>query len=120
MVDAQEITKVYSVPKSGTTAVSRLSLRIARGELIVITGVSGSGKTTLLNILGLLDTPTAGRLLIDGMDTKLLDRHQMARLRGERIGFVFQQHHLVQEMSALQNVLLPFTMGRCAVDAERG
>lgn len=120
VLEVQEITKVYSAATSGTTALSRLSLRIARGELVVITGVSGSGKTTLLNLLGLLDLPTAGRVLIDGIDTRLLDKDQLASLRGKRVGFVFQQHHLIQHMTALENVLLPFTIGACPVDVERG
>jgi ABC-type lipoprotein export system ATPase subunit len=84
-----------------------VSLRIERGELLAIVGSSGSGKSTLLNVLGLLDRPTEGRVLFDGRDVSGLDTRDQARLRNEKIGFVFQAFHLLPRTTARENVELP-------------
>ncbi|MCU0755627.1 MAG: ABC transporter ATP-binding protein [Xanthomonadales bacterium] len=84
-----------------------LDLRLRRGEFAALIGPSGSGKSTLLNLLGLLDTPSDGELLLLGQATRALDDRARTRLRGERIGFVFQFHHLLSAFSALENVLMP-------------
>lgn len=120
LIEAQEITKIYPAPGSGVVAIAQLSFCILPGELVVITGASGAGKTTLLNVLGCLDRPNAGRLFIEGIDTGSLSRNELARLRGERIGFVFQQSHLIRQMTALENVLLPFTLAECRSDRKCG
>ncbi|HEY7910538.1 MAG TPA: ABC transporter ATP-binding protein [Blastocatellia bacterium] len=120
LIDAQEITRIYPGPGAGVVALARLSFCALRGDLIVISGVSGSGKTTLLNIIGCLDRPSVGKLLISGVDTATLSRDQLARLRGERIGFVFQHSHLIRHMSALENVLFPLILAGLPADRGKG
>lgn len=116
LIDAREITKIYSGPGSGVIALARLSFRVMKGELVVISGASGSGKTTLLNVIGCLDRPSVGRLFIGGVDTATLGRDELARLRGERIGFVFQNSHLLHHMTALENVLFPLILAGLPAD----
>lgn len=90
-----------------TTLVQNIDLEIQRGEFVAIMGPSGSGKSSLLYLLGLLDIPTSGKVWLDDVDTTGLDEDQLARIRLERIGFVFQFHFLLEEFSALDNVMLP-------------
>jgi putative ABC transport system ATP-binding protein len=87
-------------------ALDGVSFDVQAGEWIAIMGPSGSGKTTLINILGGLDTPTSGRALVDGTDVARLDEGGLARFRAEKIGFIFQQFHLVKYLTALENVML--------------
>jgi putative ABC transport system ATP-binding protein len=87
-------------------ALDGVSFEIQEGEWIAIMGPSGSGKTTLINILGGLDTPTSGRAMVDGVDVGCLDEAGLTRFRAEKIGFVFQQFHLVSYLTALENVML--------------
>jgi lipoprotein-releasing system ATP-binding protein len=89
-----------------------IDMELKHGEFCALIGPSGSGKSTLLNIIGLLDRPTHGRLLIDGQDTTVMDDEALTRLRGERIGFVFQYHHLISAFTALENVMMPMLVGR--------
>jgi lipoprotein-releasing system ATP-binding protein len=91
----------------GVTLVSDIELTVERGEFIAITGPSGSGKSSLLYLLGLLDRPSAGRILLEGKDTAALPAPDLAALRLARLGFVFQFHFLLPEFSALDNVLIP-------------
>jgi putative ABC transport system ATP-binding protein len=88
----------------GVTALEDVSLRIEHGEFLAILGPSGSGKSTLLHIMGTLDRPTSGAVLIDGRDTTGLSDRRLSSLRGERLGFVFQQFHLIDGLSATENV----------------
>ncbi|MBS2021817.1 MAG: ABC transporter ATP-binding protein [Deltaproteobacteria bacterium] len=90
-----------------TTILHGLDLRIARGEFVALTGHSGSGKSTLLYLLGVLDKPTAGTVMLDGVDTSLLDDDARGALRNEKLGFVFQFHFLLPEFSAAENVMIP-------------
>ncbi|MGB8837491.1 MAG: ATP-binding cassette domain-containing protein, partial [Candidatus Acidiferrales bacterium] len=87
-------------------ALDGVSLRIEEGEWIAIMGPSGSGKTTLINILGGLDSPTSGHAIVDGTDVARLDEAGLTRFRAEKVGFVFQQFHLVPYLTALENVML--------------
>jgi putative ABC transport system ATP-binding protein len=107
MIDLRAVTK--SVPSGhGTlTILHPLDLTIERGTVAAITGPSGSGKSTLLGLIAGLDAPTAGRVLIDGIDITTLDEDGLARLRGSRIGFVFQFFHLLPSLTAYENVLVP-------------
>ena len=88
------------------------------GEFVAIIGQSGSGKSTLLNILGALDTPTSGQVLIDGIDSATLTSDQLASLRGSKIGFVFQFHHLLEEFTCLENALMPVSIQKGAPEKD--
>ena len=87
--------------------LSGISLAIGRGESVGIIGPSGSGKSTLLNIMGTLDQPTSGQVLLDGRDISRLNEDELAKIRNEQIGFVFQAHHLLPQCTVLENVLVP-------------
>ncbi len=104
---AEKITKSFSTSGERYYVFKDLFLKIESGELVTIIGPSGSGKSTLLNILGTLDKFDKGSLWLNGIDISKMDTNQMARIRNEFIGFVFQFHHLIPELSALENVLLP-------------
>ncbi len=102
LVQVEHLTKQYG----NLRALDDFSLSVDAGEWIAIMGPSGSGKTTLINILGGLDSPTTGRVLVDGVDVGLLAEGELTRYRAEKIGFVFQQFHLVPYLTALENVML--------------
>jgi putative ABC transport system ATP-binding protein len=107
MVRLEKVDKLYRTGRVETLALSSVSLSVDRGEFVSVVGPSGSGKSTLLNIMGLLDTPTRGRVEIDGQDVKLLNDRELAGLRNERIGFVFQTFHLLSDLSVMDNVEIP-------------
>ncbi len=102
VVEVENLTKQYG----NVRALDGVSLQVESGEWIAIMGPSGSGKTTLINILGGLDTPTSGRAVVDGTDIVHLDEKGLTRFRAEKIGFIFQQFHLVPYLSAVENVML--------------
>ena len=106
LLEARSLTRILPGDPP-TTLVSDASLVIGPGRFTAIVGPSGCGKSSLLYMLGLIDRPTSGTVLLDGVDTGTLDREERARLRLERFGFVFQFHFLLPEFSALENVLLP-------------
>ncbi|MGI5840763.1 MAG: ABC transporter ATP-binding protein [Patescibacteria group bacterium] len=107
MLSLRDIVKSYN---SGTTrfdALKNVNLDINEGEFVSITGPSGSGKSTLMHIIGLLDNPTSGQVILNGKNVSHLKEHQLAQLRNETLGFVFQQFNLLPKTSALENVTLP-------------
>jgi lipoprotein-releasing system ATP-binding protein len=106
ILSLEGIVRVYGEHVQ-TRALDRVDLTFGRGELTALTGPSGSGKSTLLNIIGLLDRPTSGRVVLDGVDTSSLDDNGLTELRGRMLGFVFQFHHLLPAFTALENVMLP-------------
>jgi lipoprotein-releasing system ATP-binding protein len=117
LLEAQHVTR--RLPE-GVTLVQDASLKVERGEFIAITGPSGSGKSSLLYLLGLLDRPTEGRVLLEGRDTASLSAAELASLRLSRLGFVFQFHFLLPEFSTLDNVLIPIRrLGRLKDAAAR-
>ncbi len=101
------VTKTYVMGAAKFKALKDVNLTIPRGAFMAIMGPSGSGKTTLLNIMGLLDRPTSGKVYIDGLDTSRLSDREIARIRNEKIGFVFQQYNLVGRLTVLENIELP-------------
>lgn len=107
MIVLENICKVFYTEEIQTRALDSVNLRIERGEFVSIMGPSGCGKSTMLNIMGLLDTPTEGRLYIDGEPTDGFGDSQTSRLRNEKIGFIFQSFHLIPAMNVLDNVILP-------------
>ena len=108
IVELKNIRRSYGVGTPVVTEVLHgINLTIAEGEFTALTGPSGSGKSTLLNIIGLLEAPTSGNILIDGKDTAGLDDAAITGLRGHTIGFIFQFHHLLPGFSALENVMMP-------------
>lgn len=102
----QGITKTYG-ERVKTQALANVDLTLAKGEFAALIGPSGSGKSTLLNLIGLLDRPTAGTLWIDGVATEGLDDRALTKLRAQKLGFVFQFHHLLPAFSAIENVTMP-------------
>lgn len=104
---AQELTKVYVMGENELVALKSISLDIADGEFVAITGTSGSGKSTLMHLLGCLDTPTTGDYFIDGQNVAGLNRNELAQIRNQKIGFVFQKFHLLADLTATDNVALP-------------
>ncbi len=106
IIELKNLTKIY---KNGMEfrALDNASLRIKKGEFVAVVGPSGSGKSTLMHMIGLLDTPSSGKLLIDGRDvTKMLDKER-SEMRNRMLGFVFQYHHLLPDFTALENVIMP-------------
>ena len=106
MIRLENITKVYPMGKRELTVLRNVSINIERGESVAIMGPSGSGKTTLLNLIGCLDTPTSGSYHLEGSEIGRLSSGELARVRGEKIGFVFQTFNLLPRLSALANVEL--------------
>jgi len=107
MLTAESIQKRFPTRGDELTVLRDVSLALDVGESAVILGPSGSGKTTLLNILGTLEPPTEGRVVLDGCDPYSLPPRQLARFRNHHVGFIFQDHHLLPQCSVLENVLLP-------------
>jgi putative ABC transport system ATP-binding protein len=108
MISLNHINKVYTKnPLQPVAAVNDVSLTIQSGEFVAIVGPSGSGKSTLMNILGLLDVPDSGTYIFEGKDVSAMSIDELAKIRNKKIGFVFQQFHLLPNISALENVELP-------------
>ncbi|HLF26844.1 MAG TPA: ABC transporter ATP-binding protein [Anaerolineae bacterium] len=107
MIEVENITKVYPMGSTEVRALNGVSLTINDGEWVAITGPSGSGKSTLMAILGCLDSPTSGQYRLDGVDVERMNDDQLAAVRNQKIGFVFQQFNLLARTSALENVELP-------------
>ena len=107
IIQIDGVHKIYQTGDVQVHAVRGISLRIEKGEFVALLGASGSGKSTLMNILGCLDRPTEGRYFLDGIDVSGLDRDELAEVRNEKIGFVFQGFNLLSRTSALENIELP-------------
>ena len=118
MIQLDKVSRTFQVGEQQVLALREVSLSIDKGEYIAIMGPSGSGKSTLLNLLGLLDRPSAGRYSLDGHDVTALNEAESARVRREKIGFVFQFFHLVPRLDAAANVALPMLLAGIA-PAER-
>src|SRR5579864_6940900 len=119
VLKAENLSKQVSSPEGPLTIVDDVSLAIGAGESVAVVGPSGAGKSTLLALLAGLDLPTSGRVLLAGTDLTRLDEDGRARLRAQRVGFVFQSFHLIPALTALENVMLPLELAGRA-DARRG
>ncbi len=107
VIRLENVVKIYSSGAVKTWGLRGVTLSIKKGDFIAVMGPSGSGKSTLLNIMGLLDRPTSGKVFIDGVDVSKLSDREIARIRNEKIGFVFQQFNLINRLSVLENIELP-------------
>ena len=107
MIELETIDKTYGSGNTATPVLKDVSFRIEAGEYVALMGASGTGKSTLMNIVGCLDKPTKGKYQLDGTDAVSLDDNALSHLRNQKIGFVFQQFHLLERTTALKNVMLP-------------
>ena len=110
LIELKGVERVFQLGDAAVHALAGLDLRIDNGEYVAVMGPSGSGKSTLLNLLGLLDRPDAGAYLLEGRDVTTLSPDEQARVRSERIGFVFQSFHLVPRLTAAENIALPMML----------
>jgi len=118
MLSVQNLAKDYPTRSGPLPVLHGINLTLERGESLAVTGPSGSGKSTLLHILGTLDTPTSGKVAIEGTDPFALPEPELAAFRNSRIGFVFQDHHLLPQCSVLENALIPTLVNRTTKPAE--
>jgi putative ABC transport system ATP-binding protein len=107
LIKVNQVTKIYQSGPVKTVALSGVSFSVNRGEFVAIMGPSGSGKSTLMHILGALDKPTEGNYLLEGVNVETLNDNQLAEIRNQKIGFVFQAYNLLPRTTALKNVMLP-------------
>ncbi|MCC7125611.1 MAG: ABC transporter ATP-binding protein [Acidobacteria bacterium] len=119
MIALRGVTKTVQSGSSPLTILHPLTLDVPQGQSLAIIGPSGSGKSTLLGLIAGLDSPTAGNILLDGVDITALDEDALARLRGEKIGFVFQFFHLVPSLTAIENIQIPMEIAGRADAATR-
>ncbi len=110
MIELRELCRTFYLGDQAVHALNQINLQINQGEYISVMGPSGSGKSTLLNAIGLLDRPDSGEYTIDGVSTSSLSEAQRARIRRDKIGFVFQSYHLVGRLSAQENIALPLVL----------
>ena len=111
MIEVQNVSKLYEMPGEAVRVLDGIDLQVGAGETAAVVGPSGSGKTTLLNLLGALDRPSEGKILVDGRDLASFDEEQAASFRNQALGFVFQHHHLLPQCTLLENVVLPRLAG---------
>jgi putative ABC transport system ATP-binding protein len=119
MIELQDVSKVYRTERIETLALDSVSLNVADGEFVSVMGPSGCGKSTLLNLMGLLDAPTRGAIRLEEAEISGYGDRAVARLRNEKVGFVFQEFHLVNDLKVLDNVELPLLYRRLSGRARR-
>ncbi len=119
VIELKNVWKTYVLGDNKIDVLKNVSLQIKKGEFVSILGPSGSGKSTIMNQIGILDTPTKGKLLLEGNDVSTLNESKLAQIRGRKIGFIFQQFNLIQTLSALENVILPTIFQENFTDEER-
>jgi len=107
LIEITGMTKIYGMDEAAVSALAGVNVDVSRGEFVAIMGHSGSGKSTLMNILGCLDRPTSGQYILDGHDVGQMSKDELAEIRNEKLGFIFQSFNLLPRLSALSNVMLP-------------
>lgn len=120
VVELENVKKIYSMGDAEVQALKGVSFKVSQGEFISIMGPSGSGKSTCMNMIGCLDTPTSGIVKIDDKETSKMSEAELAVLRNQTIGFVFQQYHLIPGMDVIENVMLPLKYKRVEKHARVG
>jgi len=115
----QNVSKIYQMGKIKVKALDNVSLKINKGEFVAIQGPSGSGKSTLMHIMGCLDTPTHGKVILQGRDISQLSEQELAKIRNQKIGFVFQAFNLLPRTSALENVKLPLIYSEKTIQSDK-
>ena len=120
VVELEDVKKIYSMGDAEVQALRGVSFKVSQGEFISIMGPSGSGKSTCMNMIGCLDTPTSGIVKIDDKETSEMSETELAVLRNQTIGFVFQQYHLIPGMNVIENVMLPLKYKRVEKHARVG
>jgi putative ABC transport system ATP-binding protein len=120
VIDIGSLTKIYQTGKTDFKALNTVTLKIRKGDFVAIMGPSGSGKSTLMNIIGCLDRPTSGTVIIDGENISIVSDNELAEIRGRKIGFIFQKFNLIPTMTALKNIALPMVfLGGTKADRDR-
>ena len=120
VIDINSLTKIYQTGKTDFKALNTVTLKIRKGDFVAIMGPSGSGKSTLMNIIGCLDRPTSGTVIIDGENISIVSDNDLAEIRGRKIGFIFQKFNLIPTMTALKNIALPMVfLGGTKADRDR-
>jgi putative ABC transport system ATP-binding protein len=120
VIDIDSLTKTYRTGKTQFKALNSVTLKIHSGDFVAIMGPSGSGKSTLMHIIGCLDRPTSGTVIIDGENISSVSDNELAQIRGRKIGFIFQKFNLISTMTALKNIELPMVfVGGTKADRER-
>jgi putative ABC transport system ATP-binding protein len=114
LVELKNVWKTYAMGKLRFDALKGIDLELERGDFAAVAGPSGSGKTTIMNIIGLIDTPSLGSVLIDGRETGLLSRDELTRIRQESVGFIFQSFNLLPVLNVFENIELPLLLGNRA------
>jgi putative ABC transport system ATP-binding protein len=119
IIETRDLSKTYLMGKVEVPALIGVNIAIEKGEFIAIMGSSGSGKSTLLNMIGMLDTPTSGKVIIEGVDVSEMDENQRADFRLKKLGFIFQFFNLFMELTAIENVAFPMQIARRKDSRER-
>ena len=119
IVETQDLTKAYRMGKVDIHALHDVDLKVSKGDMLCLYGPSGSGKTTLLNLIGGLDKPTSGRVVVDGVDLTGLGGNDLAEFRLRKVGFIFQQYNLIPTLTALENVELPLVFSKVSKSERR-
>jgi len=120
VIDIDSLTKIYQTGKTDFKALNTVTMKIRKGDFVAIMGPSGSGKSTLMNIIGCLDRPTSGTVIIDGENISIVSDNELAEIRGRKIGFIFQKFNLISTMNALKNIELPMVfLGGTKADRNR-